>query len=343
MDNRIVSIFGRDFLAMTSRQQKYWLGQAHRYWREQGFPYPTLSDCERKREFAVLVRAATAVIQRRLITHSTVGLRLANAFHPQMWHVPVHGRSAADVFADDERLTRALGKAAVFWPNRRCWNGQCLRSVLRIMHRQRVSNFRPTVAKALLQRYAGTGESILDFSAGYGGRLLGALAVGCEYTGIDPALAQVQGLRAMIETLGPASPGAAQVIQGCAEEVLPRLPSRCFSTVLSSPPYFNNEQYSDEETQSCIRYPVYEEWKERFLKVTIRESHRILEKNGYLLLNVANTDRFPIADDAETICRGCFGSPVQVLRMLMAGTPSERSRPSGSTYRWEPIYVFRKS
>jgi 16S rRNA G966 N2-methylase RsmD len=344
MDNRIVSLFGRDFLGMTTRQRNYWLGRAHRYWRREGFPYPTLSDDERKREFAVLRRVApTSIIQRNLIAHSTIGLRLANAFHPQMWHVPIHGRSAVDVFGDDDRLIRALCKAAAFWPNRRCWNGQCLRSVLRIMHRQRVSNFRPTVAMALLHRYSGTGESILDFSAGYGGRLLGALAVGCKYTGIDPAMAQIDGLRSMTQALESASHGSAKVIQGCAEEILPKLPSRSFSAVLSSPPYFNNERYSDEVTQSCIRYPAYGQWKDRFLKVAIGESSRILEKNGHLLLNVANTDRFPIATDAEAICRHYFGRPVRILRMLMTVTPSERSRLTGPTYRSEPVYVFKKS
>lgn len=342
--SQVLNIFGRDYAAMTPRQQRYWLEQARRYWREQGFPYPRLSDAERERQFALLSSVAPeSILQRNLIAHSTIGLRLANAFHPQMWHVKVHGRSPADVFGDDERLRRALAKAASFWPNRHCWNGQCLRSVLRIMHRLRVSNFRPTVARALLHRYSGAGDAVLDFSAGYGGRLLGALTLARDYTGIDPARAQCRGLTSMAASMSAQSAATALVLQGCAEQILPALASRSFSVVLSSPPYFNHEKYSDEETQSYIRYPTYREWKKKFLRVVLTESFRLLERGGHLLLNVANTGGFEIATDAEHVCRRYFGRPLRVLRLLMTNTPADRARSSPSMYRWEPVYVFRKA
>lgn len=342
--SRVLNVFGREFSAMTERQQRYWLAQAHCHWRREGFPYPQLSNSERKREFTLLSSVQPeSILQRNLITHSTVGLRLANTFHPQMWHVKVHGRSPFDIFNDNERLTRALCKAAAFWPNRRCWNGQCLRSVLRIMHRMRVSNFRPTVARALLQRYSGSSETVLDFSAGYGGRLLGALTLTRDYTGIDPDPAQLRGLTSMIKATLAQSSAKARVIPGCAEEILPTLPKRSFSVVISSPPYFNREKYSDEPTQSYRRYPSYGEWKQKFLKVVLGESFRLLEKRGYLLLNVANTGNFTIASDSELICRRYFGRPLRVLHMLMTSTPADRAQQSRSTYRWEPVYVFRKA
>jgi hypothetical protein len=341
--SHVLNIFGRDFALMTRRQQQYWLEQARLYWRGQGFPYPQLSDAEREHQFSLLssVKPKT-ILRRNLIAHSTIGLRLANAFHPQIWHVKVHGRSPVDIFSDDERLTRALIKAANFWPDRHCWNGQCLRSVLRIMHRLRISNFRPTVARALLHQYSGAGEAVLDFSAGYGGRLLGALTLARNYTGIDPAHAQCFGLTRMVEAMSAQASATAHVFQGCAEQLLPTWAGRSFSAVLSSPPYFNHEKYSDELTQSYIRYPTYEEWKERFLRVVLAESFRLLERGGHLLLNVANTGRFSIASDAEQICCCYFGRPLRVLRMLMTNTPADRARMPRSMYRWEPVYVFRK-
>lgn len=342
--SQVLNIFGRDFASMSQRQQRYWLGRARRYWRGQGFPYPQLSEAERKREFSLLCSVKPqSILQRNLIAHSTIGLRLANAFHPQMWHVKVHGRSPVDIFNDDEKLTRVLKKAATFWPNRHCWNGQCLRSVLRIMHRLRVSNFRPTVARALLQRYSDSGDAVLDFSAGYGGRLLGALTLARHYTGIDPARAQYRGLLSMVEVISAQSAAEAFLFQCCAEQLLPTLASRSFSLVLSSPPYFNHEKYSDEPTQSYLRYATYSEWKKRFLRVVLAESFRLLEKGGHLLLNVADTTRFPIASDAEQICCRYFGRPSRVLRMLMTNTPVDRAQLSCSMYRWEPIYVFKKA
>jgi hypothetical protein len=340
--NQVLNTLGRDFLAMSCSRQRYWLGQARSYWRGQGFPYPKLSSTESLSEFASLCGIRSRLIlQSDLIAHSTAGIRLANAFHPQMWHVRVHGRSPAEIFEDDEKLTRALQKAARFWPDRHCWNARCLRSVLRIMHRTAVSNFRPTVARALLQHYSGPGERVLDFSAGYGGRLLGALSVERHYTGIDPASAQVCGLRGMVKAVSRSFANT-QLIQGCSEDILPSWPKCSFSVVLSSPPYFNCERYSNEPTQSYMRYPSYDEWKNKFLSVVLVESFRVLEKGGHLLLNVANTSRFAIASDAEQICLQHFGRPKRVLRMLMTKIPSARLRRPRSIYRWEPVYVFRK-
>jgi tRNA1(Val) A37 N6-methylase TrmN6 len=328
---------------MTLRQQRYWLEQARSHWRMLGFPYPHLSESERKREFAVLGSVEPkSILQRNLVKHSTVGLRLANSFHPQMWHVRVHGRSPVEVFEDDDKLIRALRKAAIFWPNRRCWNGQCLRSVLRIMHRQRVSNFRPTVSRALLHKYSGPGETILDFSAGYGGRLLGAMSLDRSYTGIDASPEQLNGLKRTVEAMCTESRAKTRLIQGCSEDILPTWPSSSFSVVFSSPPYFNCEKYSEEATQSYIRYPNYDQWLDSFLRVILNESFRLLEKGGYLILNVANTDRFPIASDAKSFCHDYFGSPTKVLQMLIRRTPSDGRRRSRSPFRWEPVYVFRK-
>lgn len=326
---------------MDARRQNFWLLQARNFWRGEGFPYPRLSRSEQLREFDILGRTESSILRRDTLRHSTVGLRLANAFHPQMWRMRIHGRSPVDVFRDDVRLARALRKSAQFWPNRRCWNAQCLRSVLRIMHRQRVSNFRPTVAVALLRRYSASQERVLDFSAGFGGRLLGALVVGCNYFGIDPAAAQVSGLRSTIRAFASDSSGQCVITQGCAEEILPSLPSSSFSSVITSPPYFNTERYSDEPTQSFARYPIYEQWRTRFLGVALAESFRILERRGHLLLNVADVNGIAIAADAREICNRYFGSPQKILHMQITRRPTDRGRLPGP-YRWEPVFVFRK-
>jgi tRNA1(Val) A37 N6-methylase TrmN6 len=211
------------------------------------------------------------------------------------------------------------------------------------MHRITVSNFRPTVARALLHRYSGSGETVLDFSAGYGGRLLGALTLSRNYTGIDPSRAQFRGLNSMVKSKLSHSCASARLIQGCAEEILPTWDRASFSVVFSSPPYFNRERYSDEPTQSYLRYPTYEEWKKQFLTVILGESFRLLEKGGHLLLNIANTGAFAIASDAEQICRRDFGRPRRVLRMLMPSNPADRAQRPRLAYRWEPVYVFRKA
>ena len=41
---------------------------------------------------------------------------------------------------------------------------------------QKVSNFRPTIAKYIYDNYSNNGN-VLDYSAGYGGRLIGAYII----------------------------------------------------------------------------------------------------------------------------------------------------------------------
>jgi SAM-dependent methyltransferase len=268
-----------------------------------------------------------------------VGLRIANAFHPQMWRVRVHGISAVERFQDDNILRSVLIKAAHFWPNRRCWNAQCVRSLMRVHHRTRVMNFRPTVAKAIIETYSRDNARVLDFCAGYGGRLLGALSLRRHYIGIEPARAQIQGLRRMHMAIRPMAIGSAELHRACAEDFLTDVRTTSIDLVFSSPPYFNLERYSDEPTQSYRRYPTYAAWRDRFLTTVIRETHRVLRPGGQFVLNVANTEAGPVARDALALAKRHF-TLREALRLVMHATPAERAR--GRLYRSEPVYVFTR-
>jgi SAM-dependent methyltransferase len=332
--------FGRELTSLPDRQFIRRLELAFRYWRLRGFPYPDLGRQDIELEFRRLEKTSIDPMIGDHLVSSTVGLRLANSFHPQMWRVPVHGRSPLACFRDDSTLRRALGKAARFWPDRRCWNDQCIRSVMRIYHRSRVSNFRPTAARSLIARFSVDGDTILDFSAGYGGRLLAALAMRRHYIGIDPARAQFKGLCAMWKELASIARGTAEIHQACAEDYLPKLPDSCAELVISSPPYFDHEKYSVEKTQSWRRYPTYPEWRQSFLRPVINHSHRLLKKGGYFLINVADLPRAPLVRDVLKLALPLFERR-NTVKLWMSSPPLERAR-GGRRFRWEPILIFRK-
>ncbi len=317
-----------------------WLDRAHEYWRLRGFPYPIVTQELLEREFHQLVATSpTRTLRRNSLLPSMVGLRIANAFHPQMWHVRAHGASAVERFEDDTVLRRVLMKTLHFWPDRRCWNAQCVRSLMRVHHRIRIANFRPTAAKAIVHRFSGPNAQVLDFSAGFGGRLLGSMSLDRHYVGIDPARGQVTGLQRMISTFSKIAPGTAEVYQACAEDFLPAMKAGSVDLVFSSPPYFNLERYSTERTQSFNRYPRYAEWRDRFLRVVIGETRRVLRRGGYLVLNVANTPRFPIATDALQMAEHEL-TLAHRLRLMMNAAPTARA--AGRLYRHEPVFVFQK-
>jgi SAM-dependent methyltransferase len=341
VENRVVERFGREIARLSERSQRRWLGRAVAYWRSRGFPYPELSQSQIEADVTSLRRLEPeAILVDSRAMASTVGLRLANAYHPQIWEIPRHGRSAVDCFLDDRRLRDALKKSARFYPNRRCWNAQCLRSVLRFQHRSRVSNFRPAVARALYQRFSPEGGRLLDFAAGFGGRLLGALTLSRHYVGIDPAVRQVEGLRRMVVDLARLTIGTAEIVSGCAEDLLPLLPGRAYDAILSSPPYFNTEEYESSPQQSCYRFASYADWREGFLTPVIEHGCRLLRPGGFFLLNVKDQPGRPIASDARRIFPRSYKRGI-TLKLLVPALPHLRANHS-CVYLWEPILVMRR-
>ena len=55
-----------------------------------------------------------------------------------------------------------------------------------------------------------------------------------------------------------------------------------FDTVFTSPPYFDVERYSDEDTQSWVRYKTIEDWNKNFLQKTLGNIIPTLKEGGIL-------------------------------------------------------------
>lgn len=315
------------------------------YWRMRGFPYYDLSKEEMVEEFLRLTETPRErMFLGNVIQMSIIGLKLANYFHPQMWEVPVKGSKAPfEQFNDDVKLRLIIRKALAIWPNRLSVNESNMRRILKTYSNTAgVSNFRPTAAKAIYECFSGEGEPILDFSAGYGGRLLGCLPLRRSYTGIDPCYKQIVGLKRMLRTLESlvSLNSTAKILFACAEDAMPKMKSSSFSLIFSSPPYFDLERYSKDSRQSYVRYPVYDQWLDRFLTSVISESHRLLEPGGYLILNVANTNGYKLAKDVLRIAR--LGFTLTKTYHLRLGHKPYLRLTKENAYKLEPVFVFRR-
>jgi SAM-dependent methyltransferase len=329
---------------MGTRARHRRLDTAVAYWRSRGFPFPTLSQTEIGSEFNRLARVSPRSILRGRVLHfSCAGLRLANAFHPQMWTARPYGhhKSPVDYFSDDEVLRAVLLRAVRHWPNRRCWNGQCLRTLFRIYGGGRVANFRPSAARALIDRYSRTGQCVLDFSAGYGGRLLGAVTLPRHYLGLDADPQQYAGLRRLWASVSPIASGRAELANVRAEEALCLLPERSIDLILSSPPYYSQERYSSHPSQSAIRYSSYPTWKREFLAPILTECCRVMRRGGYLILNVKDTRRFPVASDTLALLEGRLALVAQ-LRLSMRGRPCADPNHR-AIFGSEPVLVYQRA
>jgi DNA modification methylase len=333
----IEGLLGRDILSYSPRYQKRLVKAAHEHWRAAGFPYPKVSVAEALNELKNLTASDKFVNGRAHGLLSTVGLRIANACHPQIWRIKARGRSCVDVFHDDDRLTRALAKAPAFWPDRCCWNAQSMRTLMRISYKMRPSNFRPVVARQLIRSFSANGSRVLDFSAGFGGRLLGTISLDRRYVGIDPARAQIAGLRRLAELVGQYVPGKVELHEACAEDLLPALRQQSVDLVFSSPPYFDRERYSAEPNQSYIRYPELSDWIKSFLAPVMHHSFRVLRPSSVMLINLTDRSDLNLKDVAVDLCD---------RRLAFMGTIPYpmRTNPVGGSglLKSEPILVFQK-
>lgn len=343
---KALELRGRDWQRLSPRARNRALDDAYEYWRDHGFPYYKPTHEQMLQEFRCLAaQPPGAAFDPRGLLGSVVGLRVANAFQPQMWSVRVSRyRSPMDVFNDNDLLRAALERSWQIWPDRFGVNASCLRRILRTFPgTASVSNFRPTLARAVIARFSSAGSTVVDFAAGYGGRLVGALTLHRTYVAIEPASQQVRGLKRTASVLSERrhSNASATIIQGCAEDVLPGLRSRSADLVFSSPPYHDWERYSPESTQSFRRYRDYREWLSGFLTPVLKQSHRILTRDGHLVVNVSAGSRKPSLQTVEAMAASVGFRLRYRLPMLLARVPY--LRPSCGPYKGEYLLVLKKS
>ena len=125
--------------------------------------------------------------------------------------------------------------------------------------------------------------------------------------------------------------------------------------VFTSPPYFDREQYSSDETQSFKSYPEYDDWRDNFLKPTLENAFHSLRNDRYLLWNIADIkigkDKFhPLEQDSIDILTNLgmeYQGKLKMLMTSMVGVDQSNVKNSviieKKAWKYEPIFVFYKS
>jgi len=202
------------------------------------------------------------------------------------------------------------------------------------------SQFKPESAKVIYDTFQA--KKVLDFSAGWGDRLVGFLASGAEsYIGIDPNTKLQDPYRKIVDLSGAEK--ETRFICSPAEEA--DLTGVEVDFVFTSPPYFTLERYSDEETQSWKRYPKIEEWLEGFLFPTLDKCWSVLSEGGRILVNVAdaytNGEREEICQPMLRHMESLGATYEGVLGYQMGGRPGANMENVGEVF-CEPIWVWSK-
>jgi predicted RNA methylase len=131
-----------------------------------------------------------------------------------------------------------------------------------------ITIYSPIMTKKILEEL--DCRTVLDPCIGWGGRMVGTTCLGSShYTGCEPCTTTFQGLEKIKNELNLES--QVYLINKPVEEVLDNeLSNMVFDCCLTSPPYYNLEIYSDEDTQSFKKFPTYESWLENFIDPIIK-------------------------------------------------------------------------
>lgn len=241
-------------------------------------------------------------------------------------------------------------------------------------------NFPPLTAKYIYQKYTDhikdkSDLTIYDPSSGWGGRILGAMSVDdrqLHYVGTDPNtdnyLPEINKSRYEYladwfnENTNGGNPffghrNTYELFQDGSEEIADNPKFQKYKgkldLVFTSPPYFNREQYSGDDSQSFKKFPEYADWRDNFLRPTLKTCSEYLRKDRYLLWNIADIadgdDYMPLEQDSIDILAEHGLKYVTTLKMIMTSmrgvdptTVKNCCKVEGDMQKYEPIFVFYK-
>ena len=191
-----------------------------------------------------------------------------------------------------------------------------------------INQFRPTEAVKLYCEFKPK-VGILDFSAGWGGRCLAAMALGIPYVGIDANTALEPAYKAMIAAYEPSAD--VKLIFKPSETV--DFSRFKYDLVFTSPPYFMIEGY-----EHMPSYKGKEAFLDLFFRPVVEKSWRHLAPGGTFALNL------PV--EMYEAVRSCLPPLSRRIPLSLAGrhavNAARGTKPGTSAEYKEYTYVWRK-
>ena len=332
-----------------------------------GLPLPLLpiTEKEAKKDFEKLVKFNTKTLLRKpefdlhtkaeyskkyklsnwYISNSNTGRNSSNYFHQEARFAAKHTKFDSPL---DSWTIKKIHQEFLepLWTMKMVQvNTHMLRECI-VLRKYLASQFPPAVAKEIYNLFEA--KHIYDFSMGWGDRLAGFHASDAEtYYGTDPNVAVYKNYKEQDKfydtkkkTVFKNSP---------AEDI--DISKEKFDMIFTSPPYFNVEQYSTDETQSWKRYGTdIEVWLNDFLFATIDKCWNSLEDGGTMIINISdifqNKKPMKICDPMNDYISklpkahfaGCMG-----LRLSKRPNSKNSKKEDKNKTSVEPIWVWKKN
>lgn len=248
---------------------------------------------------------------------------------------------------------------------------------IRMSYGQYAVNFPALIAKHIYEKYSYKDKNIVwDFSAGWGGRLLGALSTKKQihYIGNDPnpdhitsdGQTKYDKVAEFFYLNSDSKKNTYEIFSLPAETMKDveafKRHKGVIDIIFTSPPYFCKEIYSNDRYQSCNMYPEYNLWKTSFLMPTLNTAMEWLSPDGVIIINIADVKigkvEIPLERDLIDIMKKAGFALVEELKLamqLMQGSNRVQSDDESKStfkhvcqvknklYKYEPILVFKRN
>jgi hypothetical protein len=165
-----------------------------------------------------------------------------------------------------------------------------------------VNEFPPHAARDICIRYGLSRESrVLDPCAGWGGRMAGVSVVCDHYTCYDPSTRTAEGLKNLALFLNGARGGEFTARVFCQPYEDSNEEPDAYDLALTSPPYYDSEVYSSEDSNSLNRYNTFDLWCELFYLPLIDKTMRQLKPGAPFVFNIGDR-RWPLTQKMQSHC-----------------------------------------
>ena len=197
--------------------------------------------------------------------------------------------------------------------------------------------YRPQMMKLACMKYKP--EIVLDPCAGWGGRMLGAVSYGVRYIAFEPNTTTYNNLMNMASFLG-IQHKVTLICDDARNMKKYNLPNA--DLVLTSPPYFDLEVYTHEQTQSISNTPTYQDWADSFLREIIKLSIEHLNDNGTSCWNVGKVKNRDMNIDVLKYHNEFGYDKIDVLNVISSKRQSNQTTTMNSKSS-DTTVVYKKS
>ena len=268
---------------------------------------------------------------------------------PNMMTAEPKGRgsnSLKDRFYDDRKLERAIRLCFDYRDGANLVSPTALRRALELVTGENVQNFKPLNARAIVEYLCPVlWGNVYDYSAGYGGRLLGITTskMRYNYTGIDPNSETYEYLNYLNDCIYDAFGNRGELHKKVSEEYEPKDIDLAFS----SPPYFNLEKYCDEPTQCMNQFTTLDEWFEGYVVPTMQNIYNGLNPDGVFATNIADykvggKTEFKVCERWIATAEKLGFKHTQTVKMMLNTRPGVGNDKVAGREKWEGVYVFTR-